>query len=375
MKKILIIICFLSLNLFGLELKEKERLPIIYTSFLDGTEIMNVNSEIEFPIASLTKVMNVLVAKDQISRGNFSLNDRVLFDRYTSFVSGGAISVWPGDNSYTLEDLMKIQIIFSSNNAAYATAKHVGKGDINKFIDLMNEKAQEIGMKNTKFSSPAGLPPRLNKGFGMDISTAKDLYTLTKYVIENTDILDYSNRSSISFTKSRDPQRIYHSRISMLGKYGILGLKTGFHEESGFNIILVSKMGDSTIISISLNSETEKQREKLQKEILSKLMEKLEKIVDKENAYYLFDVKGYKNKTIEGYIKEDVNIVNLGQDISYNIKLNEISGNINKDDEIGLLEVIVNDKLITTRPIYAKEDNNKLNWFGKFIRFISFGFY
>lgn len=376
MKKIIIfIMCVFTFNVYGIEEEKKERIPIVYTALTDGTEVVNVNSDILFPIASLTKVMNVLVAKDEIAKGNFNLKDKVMFDRYTAFVNGGAISVWPGDDSYSLEDLLKIQMIFSSNNAAYATAKHIGKGDINKFIQMMNEKAREIGLNNTYFSSPAGLPPRLNKGFGMDMSTAKDLFTLTKYVVENTDILDYSGRKSISFPNSKDPARVYHNRNHMLGDFGVVGMKTGFHEESGFNIILVSKMGDSTVVSISLNSETEKQRYRLHKAILTKLSEKLEKVVDKENAYYLFDIKGYKEKTIEGYIKDDVLLINLGQDFVHNIKLNEISNNINVDDEIGVLEIMLDGEVITSRPIFAKNANRKLNWFEKILRVITFGAY
>ncbi|WP_064580765.1 D-alanyl-D-alanine carboxypeptidase family protein [Streptobacillus moniliformis] len=375
MKKILILICTFSLSIYGMEIEKKERIPIIYTALTDGTEVIDINSELISPIASLTKVMNVIVAKDEISKGKFSLSDKVTFDKYTAFITGGSISAWSGDNSYTLEDLLKAQMIFSSNNAAYATAKHIGLGDIDNFIILMNKKARELGMYNTYFASPAGLPPRLNKGFGMDISTAKDLYLLAKYAIENTDILEYSNKKSITFPNSRDPLRMYYNRITMLGEYGVVGLKTGYHDEAGFNIIIISKIGDSTVISISLNSETEKQRYILQREILSKLSERLEKIVDKDKAYYLFEVKDYKNKILEGYIKEDINLINLGQKFEYDIKLNDINDNINIDDEIATLYIKVGDEVILTKPIFAKNENRKLNWFEKILRYISFGLY
>ncbi|WP_073507985.1 D-alanyl-D-alanine carboxypeptidase family protein [Streptobacillus notomytis] len=375
MKKILILICTFTLSAYGMEMEKEERIPIVYTALTDGTEVIDINSELISPIASLTKVMNVIVAKDEILKGRVSLNDKVIFDKYTAFIIGGSISTRNGDKSYSLEDLLKAQIVFSSNNASYATAKYVGRGDINNFISLMNKKAREIGMYKTYFASPAGLPPRLNKGFGMDVSTAKDLYLLTKYVIENTDILDYSSKKSITFPNSKDPLRVYYNRIGLLGEYGVVGLKTGYHDESGYNIIVVSKIGDSTVISISLNSETEKQRYILQKEILSKLSERLEKIVDKNTAYYLFDVKDYKNKVLEGYIKEDVNLINLGQNFVYDIKLNDINDKINIDDEIATLYVKVDGKIIATKPIFAKNENRKLNWFEKILRYISFGLY
>ncbi|CAM3099384.1 D-alanyl-D-alanine carboxypeptidase family protein [Streptobacillus ratti] len=375
MKKILILICTFTLSIYGMEKEKEERIPIIYTALADGTEVIDINSENIVPIASLTKVMNVLVAKDQISKGNFSLKDKVVFDKYTAFITGGAISVWSGDDSYTLEDLLKAQMIFSSNNSAYAVAKHVGRGDINEYIRLMNKKAREIGMYNTYFASPAGLPPRLNKGFGMDVSTAKDLYLLTKYVIKNTDILDYSNTKSIKFPNSKDSLRVYYNRISILGEYGVIGLKTGYHSESGYNIIIVSKIGDSMVISISLNSETEKERYDLQREILSKLSERLEKFIDKDKSYYLFDLKDYKKKTLEGYLKEDVNLINLGQEFTYDIKLNDIDDNINIDDEIATLYVMLNGEVVVTKPIFAKNENRKLNWFEKILRHISFGLY
>ena len=109
------------------------------------------------PIASLTKVMNIMVALDEVKKGHISLNDKVTITDDMVKINETGIDIKKGDK-IRLEDLLKAQVVYSANNAAYATAYYISKNNIENYIELMNAKAQQLQMTNTKFYTPAGLP-------------------------------------------------------------------------------------------------------------------------------------------------------------------------------------------------------------------------
>ncbi|CAM3454217.1 D-alanyl-D-alanine carboxypeptidase family protein [Pseudostreptobacillus hongkongensis] len=372
MKKLFLILCMLSLNSFSINYVDNENFKeqIIFSATGDGKIIVDSNSDVVFPIASLTKVMNVLVALDEVEKGNFSLDDKITFDKETAYISGGRLFALPGD-SYTLRDLLKMELVHSSNNSAYAVAKFIGKGSIENFVNKMNLKAKEIGLKNTEFASPAGLPPRLSHLNGMDVSNAKDLYLLTSYALKNYNILEYSNIKEIKLDGN-----IYENRNTLLGKYGIVGLKTGYHSESGYNFIVVSKMGDTEIISISLNSENIKDRNLVNERILKILEQNITTLVDKNNEYYIFDIANHQDKNIEGYLKEDIKVLDVYKNIKYNlVQLDYEDKDIKKDDKIAILEVYEGSEKLFEKDIFAVKENKRLKWYERILRIITFGYY
>lgn len=372
MKKLIYILIFLiGFNSFSISYLDNSNFKeqILFTATSDGKIIVDDNSDIIFPIASLTKIMNVLVALDEVKKGNFSLNDKVIFDKETVYISGGQLFANPGD-SYVLRDLLKMELVHSSNNAAYLVAKFIGKGDISNFVKMMNNKAKEIGLQNTYFASPAGLPPKLSKFDGMDVSNAKDLYLLTNYAIKNTNILEFSNIKSVNLNNFN-----YDNRNTLLGENGVIGLKTGFHSQSGFNFVVVSKIGETIIISISMNSNTISERNLVNKRILEILEQNKITLINKNNDSYIFDIKGYKDRTIEGYLSENVEILDVYKDINYKLIEDFKEGNIKKGDKIGIIEVYEGKVKLFEKDIFASKDNRKLKWYEKIIRIISFGYF
>ena len=166
------------------------------------------------PTASLAKVMNILVALDQVDKGNADLNDKVCFTPDTAYLKGSWLNVKPGD-CFTLEELLKSEIIYSANNAAYLVARHIGKGNIEDFVVLMNQKAQELGMEDTVFYTPAGLPTSMT-GKEMDMSTAYDMYLMGKKASEDDRIREWSSLSELDLPKSNGDEVIYKNSNALL---------------------------------------------------------------------------------------------------------------------------------------------------------------
>ena len=108
---------------------------IKFIATTDGKILKDKMSRQQHPIASLTKVMNILVALDQIDRGNAKIDDKVCFTPDTVNMGGSWLNAKAGD-CYTLKDLLRAEIIYSANNAAYMVAKHIGKGNSSNFISI-----------------------------------------------------------------------------------------------------------------------------------------------------------------------------------------------------------------------------------------------
>ena len=187
---------------------------IKYIATTDGKVLKDKMSRQKHPIASLTKVMNILVTLDQVDRGNAKLDDKVCFTPETVNMGGSWLNAKAGD-CYTLRDLLRAEIIYSANNAAYLVAYHIGHGNYDNFVKLMNEKAKELGMKDTHYYTPAGLPSSMTKK-NMDISTAYDMYLLGKRAIRDERLRAWMKESELVLQNSEGEDVVYNNRNHLL---------------------------------------------------------------------------------------------------------------------------------------------------------------
>lgn len=326
------------------------------------------------PTASLAKVMNIIVALDEIDKGNASLDDEVCFTPDTAYLKGSWLNVRHGD-CFTLETLLKAEIIYSANNAAYLVAKHIGKGNIENFVALMNEKAQELGMTDTVFYTPAGLPTSMT-GKQMDVSTAYDLYLMGRKASEDDRIKEWSSQLQLELPNPNGDQVIYKNRNALLYRYGIYGLKTGFHGDAGYNLILTSKLGNLEIVSVTLGNRTDIERNDDQKVEFARIEDRLQVVYTVGKEMGKFKVENGKKKELKGVISDNVYQIDNS---NYTFRINDLNVDagkkgIEKGEKIAMLEVLDDGNVVSKIEIVAGEDTAPLSWFGKILRLISFGF-
>lgn len=199
--------------------------------------------------ASLTKVMTAYVVFDELRSGRLHLNDEVKISKKAWKTSGSRTFVREG-TLVKVEDLIKGTIIQSGNDAATALAEHIS-GSTDQFAVLMNFHAGKLGMNDSHFKNPTGLPARGH------YTTAKDLATLTKAIIE--DFPDYYYIYQMKqFTYADITQK---SRNRLLNEdLGFDGLKTGFTNDAGYCYIGASKRGDTRMIVTLLGEPSPNQR-------------------------------------------------------------------------------------------------------------------
>lgn len=214
----------------------------------EGGIVKSVNAETVRPLASITKVMTSLLVLEEVEKGKINLDTKVIVSEKAALVPYGIKLV--AGKEYTVRDLLKAMIIRSSNNAAYALGEFIG-GDIPTFVSMMNKKANELGLDSLRYCSPHGLPPKYT-GSCMDQGNAKDLYKLGMYM---TKYNEYFNISKNSLTYIDNGEIQLKSTNHLLGKVvGVDGMKTGYHDDSGSNIILTAKRGEDRMYAVILGA-------------------------------------------------------------------------------------------------------------------------
>ena len=224
-----------------------------------GNVIFAKDADTMYPLASVTKMMSLMVTFDEINAGNISLNDSVRISKNPLKYGGSGIALKAGQ-MFVLEDLIKASAVYSANNATYAIAEYVGKGSVFSFVTKMNRKLKELGLQNEiRYHTPAGLPTRVTKQ-PMDEGTARGIYKLS---IEALKYKKYIEIAGIKSTKIHNGKISIRNRNHLIGENGVYGIKTGFHKEAKYNIAVASKFEDTDVIIVVMGGETYKTRDKI----------------------------------------------------------------------------------------------------------------
>ncbi|MBZ4682966.1 MAG: hypothetical protein PWP46_45 [Fusobacteriaceae bacterium] len=230
----------------------------------NGNIIDGKNIYLKHPTASIAKLMTSVIVVDEIRNGNIKWNDKVKISLNAAKVGGSRISLNIGE-VVTVKDLLYATLIYSANNAAYALAEYTYK-DVEKFVEKMNEKAKELGLKDTKYYTPTGLPSDMT-GKGMDISTAYDISKLSLEIFKNyKEIMEIVK---LKTAKIKNNKYTIETRNNFLKKdLGVVGLKTGHHDSAGYNMSVIVDRENFDIILVILGAPSEKNRdEEIEKEI------------------------------------------------------------------------------------------------------------
>lgn len=273
MKKKLLFCMLLSVLSFSFSNSFKENIttklnevieenPSIYKSIYIGDENNNIYYEYNGSgiraLASLTKLMNAILVIDDIREGKYNFDTKIKVTQEASKVRYGV--VLKKGKEYTIDDLLKLLLINSSNSAAYLLAQYSSDGNVNDFVKRMNDRAKLLNLKSIKYHTPHGLPPIDSNADMMDRGNARDLYLLALEVLNYPEILNITNNEYIILS---DKTKI-KSTNSLINRAEMKGLKTGYHRRAMYNIInyLEFENGEK-IIEVILGSRSSNLREKV----------------------------------------------------------------------------------------------------------------
>jgi serine-type D-Ala-D-Ala carboxypeptidase (penicillin-binding protein 5/6) len=219
-----------------------------------GSVLYAQNPSMQWPPASMAKMMMLLVAADQIRAGRVTVNDPVRISERAATTGGSRLGLREGQ-VYSLGELMKAALIRSANDAAVAVAEKVG-GSVEGCVHMMNEKARALGMNDTYYGTVDGLPPR--PAHDVDHTSALDLAILARALIHTTNLLQWSSMEMAPFNNG---QIMLHNTNHLVGHFeGCDGLKTGFTMKAGFNLTATAQRGDMRLISVILGAPSNPER-------------------------------------------------------------------------------------------------------------------
>ncbi len=291
---LIIIIASLPITASALEVSAKAAVVICGDT---GEVIYSKNAEQRLPMASTTKIMTGLLLCEY---GN--LDREITVTDEMVLVEGSSMGLLCGDK-VTLHDLLYGLMLASGNDAANTIAI-VMAGSVHDFAELMNNKAKEIGLKNTNFVTPSGLDDENH------YTTAYDLALLTKYALNNSDFATAVSSKSAVLNYGNPPYRRTLTNHNKLLKSfdGCVGVKTGFTKKSGRCLVSAARRDGKLVIAVTLNAPNDWQDHKNMLEYgLSKIIQT--EISPKKTEYNLPVISGVQdsiNVKIEPFLLNSI---------------------------------------------------------------------
>ena len=225
-----------------------------------------IDDHAETPVypASVLKMMDMLVILELVEQGKVGLDEMVRVTREAAQMGGSQVYLDPKEQ-FSVEELLYALAVQSANDAAVALAVHVA-GSTEGFVALMNKRAGELGMKDTRFHSVHGLPP--SEGQQPDQTTARDLSLLSLELVKRPAIFDYTGTRERSFRDGKFVMRNHNHLLGMV--HGCDGFKTGYFQAAGFSIVATAKRDGVRIIALVMGSKDRKVRDAKAAELLEK---------------------------------------------------------------------------------------------------------
>lgn len=205
--------------------------------------------------ASVLKLMDLYVILDLVRQGRVRLDDMVTTSEEAYNMGGSQVYLDVGEQ-FTVDDLLYALMIQSANDAAVALAEHVA-GSKEGFVKMMNDKARELGMKDTTFASVHGLPPAA--GQAPDVTTARDIAILCRALLAFPEALNYTATPARGFRNDTFQMQTHNNLLKRVR--GCDGLKTGYFKLAGFSIAATAQRDGKRVIAVVMGSESKQARD------------------------------------------------------------------------------------------------------------------
>ncbi len=325
--------------------------------------------------ASMTKIMTSIIAFDLLKNNKISLDDMfVVSENAWRLSQSGYSSMFIMINDQvSVEDLLKGIIVASGNDACVALAEGIAGSEEN-FAEMMNEKAEEIGMVSSNFTNSSGINDPDN------ISTVRDIAIMSKYLIQNYPAY-YELFKEKTFTWDRtggDPIKQGNRNPLLYKNVGVDGVKTGYLAVEKYSLASSMKKKDRRLIAVASGFPTKNLRSSESLKLLNWGFRNTNTFEISKQDISKFELDawlGKKNK-IQAVTKEDYYLTINKKDIR-NLKVilkyeGPIVAPVQKGEKIAELIVFNKDEKIKTLPLFAHEDLKKVNFFKSLITSINY---
>lgn len=349
------------------ELAAKARSAILMDAS-SGTVIYEKNSHERLPPASITKIMTMLLVAEAIDDGRLKLTDKVRASEHAASMGGSQIFLEPGEEM-TVEELLKSVAMASANDASVALAERIA-GSEEEFVRMMNEKAAQLGLKDTKFVNSSGLPAEGH------VTSARDIAVMSRELLKHEFITKYTGAYQDYLRQNTDkPFWLVNTNKLVRFYSGVDGLKTGYTSEAKFCLSVTARRGDFRVIAVVMGEPDAKTRNAEISRMLDYAFAQFTSlpIFKAGDVMGTLEISKGARARVPLVAKQTYSVLirknEAGDKIRHELKLKQpIVAPVKAGDEVGRLIVYRGDKVIADFPVEAPETVGKATWWTLFTR-------
>jgi D-alanyl-D-alanine carboxypeptidase (penicillin-binding protein 5/6) len=320
-----------------------------------GQVLVDHNGDLSLPPASLTKIMTSYVLAEEVDAGRASLDDMIKVSRNAwsqnpAFRGSSLMWIEPG-KPVSLGDLERGVVISSGNDASVAVAEHLA-GTESSFVDVMNQLGAELGLDNTVYRNPHGLPHPEHR------TTARDLATLSVALI-NGHPEHYKIYKEQSFTYNGIKQ--YNRNSLLRSDASVDGLKTGYTSEAGYGLVASAQREDMRLVSVVLGSASKRTRASENSSLLNYGFRFFQNLRPLSAEVTLVEPRVWKGATesLHAGVLESVVLTVTRERTAADITLmvnDQLEAPLSRGDVIGNVQVVRGGEVLFETPLLVLED-------------------
>lgn len=313
--------------------------------------------------ASMTKMMGLYLILEAVDNNKISFDDEVIVSSYASSMGGTQIFLEENEKM-SLNDLFKSVAINSANDAIVAMGEYLASSN-EKFVEMMNQKAQEFNMKDTHFVNATGFDDPNH------YTSAYDMALLGSHLVEfDEKILKYTSMQE-GYVRENTKEPFWLVNTNKLLKYyeGLDGLKTGYTKNAGYNLTATAKRNGVRLVSTVMHLDTIAHRSQDTIRLLDYGFSKLKAVslFNKDDVVSSFVIDETLKKYLNVCVKQEVKLIIEKNENIDDIKIKAVlEKNLDKydlDEEVGYLEIITPSNKIFKYKIYASNEVKGINFF------------
>ncbi len=327
-----------------------------------GEVIAAKNPNMKMPPASLTKLMTLYIVFSELANGNIHLDDKVRISKAAWQTGGSRMFVKVGSR-VPVKDLIQGVIVQSGNDATMALAQYVG-GTEGAFVQMMDQQAKILGMNNSHFSDPTGLPARDH------LTTPYDLALLTRAIITKfPQYYHFFKEKWFTWNGIRQPNR---NRL-LWRNLNVDGLKTGHTNSAGFCLISSAQQDQTRFISVVMGTPNDSARTDDSQALLSYGFRFFQtaKIYNANNSIYQQRVWKGEHKYITLGVTHDFFVTipkRAYPDLRVSLTINpNVYAPVKKGQALGVVNVSLKDKVIAHKALVALQADPSGSWWTRLI--------
>jgi serine-type D-Ala-D-Ala carboxypeptidase (penicillin-binding protein 5/6) len=335
-----------------------------------GTVLYEKNADQKLQVASVTKVMTLLLSFEALEQGKFDLDEEVTISKQAAGM-GGSQALLDANGKYKAGELIKSIIVASANDSSVAMAELIA-GSESLFVEQMNARAKELGMNNTNFANCTGLPT--NGAY----TTARDVSIMSKELLKHPMFFQYSKvwMYDMQHSGGRVTQLSNTNKLTRFYD-GCDGVKTGSTDEAGYCLSATAKRGDSRFVAIIVGATTSAERN----DYITKLLDYAFATYKSVTMYNEGDIV-QSNVTVWGGQLATLNAISP-QKVSALVKKGEenkvskqitiydpVQAPIERGAQVGTVKILKDGKEIAQYPLIADRDVLEAGFWSNFIKIL-----